>query len=715
MGVTLSQTSAAGFPDRGVRGLRVMFEPGNGGGYLSHDLGAAQAVLHVRLALAPVDAAGGAVRVAGGENDAGEPTWWMDYDAEARSVTVVLGDGGSLGVVLNALSWHVIELKLDTLAGEAKLWLNGVDAASHGGAFSSMATRRAWIGGVFKDTALSGELWMDEWVLATQRIGPVRVDPGSVYADDPARWLVVYNASSADAATWAEAYRVARGVPLANLLGLALSGDEVIDGAAYAALAHAINDYLSSSGLAAQVMGVLAGYRVPGYVDFNDDGVLDPVPALLHRESPVGGASVNSHAADALPTRPVADELAGDRMTARLDGPDLGAALSLIERGTALMEAGLDGGAGETLWFDPFAGSDEGVDAQGERMRLWVQSVDRMRLRLPVELSGDLDEPAQAAQFSAIHDDAFLWMWDTSLPAVPPDGFFESPAGKRVSCIQLHPVEPVATTLRGSAPVNWLERALSAGYVTAAGSSRGYSGSAVPYARPFFEALRRGWTVGEAWYVSLPVLREGLYLVGDPLARCALPRRGWDVFGPLDRLEALKPEAPSQALREAQTSVALPAALRPAAGESGLYVVRHVDGEGRVEAGAVSVRVVNREGVAARAPLAPMWPDHSHWPVLVEAGQVVLRVAWEQPLGVSRVARVVLWGEVDGAEAAVLSEPAFDPRWRGVSVALPMPVEAGRYRWRVWSADGVWVETPWSRLLRPRAEAGVSLQVWEEG
>ncbi len=93
-----------------------------------------------------------------------------------------------------------------------------------------------------------------------------------------------------------------------------------------------------------------------------------------------------------------------------------------------------------------------------------------------------------------------------------------------------------------------------------------YNLSASPYARPFFDALRQGWTLAEAWFVALPLVRNTLFLTGDPLMTVAIPREGWDIWGPVELLEHLDAQTPSLALRESQRSASLPVALQPSTG-----------------------------------------------------------------------------------------------------------------------------------------------------
>lgn len=682
MGVMLEQAKVAGFPDRGETGLRVVLAQGDGGSYVSRDLGGGRSVLWGRVMLGPGTAAGGGVSLAGGVSAAGEPVWSLRYEPDARRVRLLVADGPGLSAELDALPWQAVSWRVDRLAGEAELHVGGVlRSATEAVATDGLATAKVWLGGMFKDPASTGEVYLDEWAIGASRLGPVVVEPGGEYADDPARWLVVYNRAVADSAVWAERYRAARGVPYANLLGLELGESETISEAQYAELATAVNDYLAWTGLDERVMGVLLGYRVPGYVRVND--VLESAAAMMHAGWTHWGSAWNPLAEDALPNERLTKAALGEvRLTARIDGATLADATALIGRAEALMAEGLGDGEDAALWVDPLDEHDAVHD--------WAASVDRMRLRLPMTVV----EPGEDA--SGVQGDGFFWSWSLGDAA----GVFASAGGRRVLSVQTSPGGATATTLRSGGSANWIEAPLSAGYAAAGASARPFTLSGLPLARPMFEALRRGWTLAEAWLLALPRLREGLYLVGDPLLRVDLPRAGWDVFGPLSRLEELDASNPSWAGRASETSVALPEELRPGPGGEALYVVRQVDEAGRAEASSEPVRVVRSDGEAKRPAELPAWPGWGGWRPWLEAGRVVLRAVWEAPLSATGAAEVALLGEVDGAAEAVLAVAKLDPRERVVELRLPRPTASARYRWRVRSADGVERATPRSAWVR---------------
>ena len=261
-----------------------------------------------------------------------------------------------------------------------------------------------------KSRELTGEWDLDEWVIAESAIGPHRVSPSRDDASDPSRWLVVYNADHTDGSAWAEHYRDARGVPYANLCGLALPLEETISAAQYLALRDAVLAYLSENGFAEQVVGVLLGLGVPGYVDYVGQGDVIAVSSLLHTDATGDATSLNALHRDPPVARPMADALAGVRFTGRIDGTDLSEAIALVDRATALMAAPPTAASGGDVWLDP-APEDTGVNPLfTETAQAWAQGPGPSTLRLPVHL-------AQASVHDSIHDDFAFWGWGSGIRA----------------------------------------------------------------------------------------------------------------------------------------------------------------------------------------------------------------------------------------------------------------------------------------------------------
>ena len=346
--VTLSQSVVASYPDRpgggaGVGLLVSIAGAGGGGGgshwvtnhwatnhwaanhwlvggaagdqagqYIAHDLGSEQTLLHTRMLFAPGTLGGGAVVICAGYDSGATETWRITYTPSTGDLTATLATSETLSAALVSLTWHAIELQIDATNGVAELWVDGQSAATASGTFTALATQSVRVGGVIRDVTATGNLYLDEWVMATAYVGPVAVTPTAEDASDPARWLVVYNTALADSVTWAQWYLGQRRIPYANLCGLNLSTSEDIANAAWLNMRDAIASYITRHA-DLEITGILLGHGCPGMVtgtpnrsvvsllmDLTDDtvdqinpfyesGVID-LDDLPTRASLVGGA-----------------------------------------------------------------------------------------------------------------------------------------------------------------------------------------------------------------------------------------------------------------------------------------------------------------------------------------------------------------------------------------------------------------------------------------
>jgi len=409
--------------------------------------------------------------------------------------------------------------------------------------------------------------------------------PYSKVAADPARWVVLYNADSEDSVAWAEHYRSARGIPYVNLIGLHCSTQESITLSEYAALREAVGDYLADHQLEPHILGILAGFGVPGVYDLG--GTAAPVASSLFDLA--GAALFNPLASPTTLTRPDKTNTQGLYLTARIDAPSLAAAVALVDRATAISQ-GVADDSSLKVYLNPVGPAGPGVSSVNDHMTQWASGLDRQRTRLPLVVHTD-ESPLES-----VSHDGFTWGW-TPDPPESPATFFASPAGARVFIYPIRPASPTLASLRDVSPTCWAGVALAQGYAAVLASTGPSSVSAVAFVRPFFEALRRGWSLAEAWFVASPVLGSPLVLIGDPLMAVPLPRAGWDVFGPLARLEALDTEMPLAMLREEERTLAV--AETEAAAH---YIVRRVDAHGRSEAGLRGVRIAQGDSSPPAEP-----------------------------------------------------------------------------------------------------------------
>lgn len=708
MSTSLFQSSTASFPDRPVNdgvGLAVVMSVGDEGAYLAHDLGSGQAVLHCRFVMSPWGLSGGRVVVLGGRDAVGAEALRVSFDAGTHTLSVWLPGGVSLSTALNeGIAWSCVEVSLDTVSGQAKLWVNGVLAGQASGDLSASVVQTVLFGAVYKQAGLVGDLFLDEICISDSYIGPVLVVPTSSYADDPARWLVVYNAADIDGHIWAESYRQARGIPFANMLGLMLPTTEVVSGAQYSDLITAVDEYLAVNQLDGQVMGVLLGFGVPGYVDFTGSGPLEAVPALMQTGSSVAGTVTNVNSSGMVGARLTADDLSGERMTARIDAVDQAGADALVERASLMSQSVLDADV-SSIYFDPFVGTSPAYQSAFNAMIDWATGLRGMRERLPIVFSGDPSGNAEAA-FDSVSGDGVFWGWSSTYPD---PGIFDESDGQRAVCGQLYLGGGTATSLRNTVPDNWADMPIAAGYASTVVSSRDNLTSWLPDTGVFFDALVEGWTLAEAWHIAQPVLRSGFYLVGDPLMRVNTPRDGVEVYGPMTEVEALGPSVPSYILPKGTARVELGESI-PVLGESGTYMVRRSDSLGRLEASVQSIRVMNDGGEPSLPAVMPIWPDVDGWAVWGENAGLRFMVDWGQSLSSARVGAVELLGEPDGGAEALVLEPVINRRDDRIQVDLAYPLVKTRYRWRLVSDNGVVAHTPWSSWVDPVTVPVLGLQ-----
>lgn len=698
MTTSLSQIKGASPPQLpGDTVLRV--DTAEDAGVVIHDLGAEQQEIHCRLMFNAAQASGGTLAFAGGIDALGLSAWQVVLDLDAQVVSAHAEQTQVSAPLSDALDWHCVEVGLDAITGLLTLRLNGIERASAPAALRP--TRYAWLGGAFQSLDINGHVDLDQWVLATEPIGVPRPTPSQDHAGDPRRWLVVYNRSDADSRAWASIYRERRSVPYANLCGLDLSSDETISAAAYETMRQQINDYLDDNGLRQRIVGVLLGYRVPGYADVASQGALTPITSYLQTDDTHGQPVVSPLYQSEITRRPSANDYANARLTGRIDAPTLSEAIALIDRADDLIANPLAHDQGADLIID--INPDNPNVSPGYTLPVdeWANGFGLARLRLPATIYD-----AQAP--TSVSNEAVVWGWRD---AAPPPGFFASSPGRRAICMQFDPAPDPADSVRDAGATHWLSAALQAGYAFAAAPSRAYSLSSLPLPRLFFEAIRLGWTVAEAWLVAQPFLRDGLQIIGDPLASIPLPKAGYDVFGPVSRLDQIDLDRPLAVLHAGEKRLALQADELPEQDGSARYLVRAVDDKGRPDFASSSAIVAIETGEVIR-PVRPAWPIHDGWPVLQRGGQLVLTAYWPaslRSLGVDSV-RLEALGASD--QTITHSEVAPVTGQRRVAFVIDQPTEPTKYRFT--STQGpANIHTPWSSEVLPAATLDQSLTVLE--
>lgn len=668
-------------------------------GTLTHDLGSAFNALHTRIMLNVSQATGGLTVLAGTYSASNAPVWLLTYAAPLHQISLAVGGKVRSVNLPTAFDWHVIEVALNVTAGTIKLRLNGIERDST--TVSVSAVRYAWVGNLVSYAGMSGTIDIDHWTLATAPIGVPVATPIADDASDPRRWLVIYHRDHADSAAWAEAYRDRRGVPYANLCGLALPSTETITAAQYETMRQQIDNYLNDNLLSDQIVGLLLGFGVPGYADVAGQSTLTPIASYLHTNDTHGFTVVNPLHQDPITQRPAADHFTTVRLTGRIDAPDLATALSLLDRADNLIHLPLAHDQGAELRIDINPETDVVGPTYTGSVEDWALGHGLAQLRLPATI---YDESAPGS----VSSDAVVWGWRD---AAPPSGFFREPAGRRAVCQQFSPDAQHATSVRSASATDWLVTSLQAGYAAAAAPSRSFSLSALPLPHLFFEALRRGWTIAEAWLVAMPFLRDGLQLIGDPLLTIGFPKAGFDVFGPVDRLDQIDFDQPLAVLHAGQFGYQLAPGDAPSAQSPKRFLVRRYDADGRPDlASATTFAVIEQSQVVRPAP--PAWPAFDGWRVRLSSGRLQLIAAWPCSLVSLNVDQVQLYAQAGSGEPALIGQAMPKPGQREVAFVIDRPSITSRYRLRVVQGPAVF-DTPWSAWVAPAPSVTQSLTLLE--
>lgn len=676
-----SSGNSSGGSQETVQGITVWMSSGVEQRAIEHDLGHDADVLHSRFVMNPGSVQGGSVVVLRGVNGSGSTTFDLSFDGDTRVIELSLATGQTMSATLvSGLAWHCVEVKLATQAGAAGLWINGLSVGSVTGTFGTLATRRLRLGAVEKSSATVGMLYLDEWVMDQAYIGPVVRAPVGPYADDPARWLVVYNTAVADSVAWAEFYRQRRGVPYANLVGLNLSTAEVIDAATWDAMRGALSGYIAENHLSGQIAGILIGFGVPGVATIG--GVDLSVASLAADLGNTIADTVNplylSGPIDAggLPQRTGLLN-SGRYLVAECNAESRALTEALSDRADGLQTTDAGGRVLGVLspQTDRLATAGESWSALSE----WLSSVGYQQIRLPAAESFDGSAHGQAIEFT-----------DASA------GEFTTSGQARALLASIG--SGTADSVRGG--MGLANQAINNGYAFVAGHVGSVSTGQSLNPAALTAALRADWCWAEAVAVATPTIHSTWRPVGDPLATLRMPRAGWDVFGPLEQLEDLQPDQPDFALREDELSIALDAAHRPASAEDAYYLIRHVDDLGRAESGTTLIHPTNISDSPAATPLQPVWPDVEGWPVWVQDGQAQPGIVWDRPARQAGVQRVELIRQDRDGSTAVVATITPGRGQRSVHHPQSLTESVVRYGWRVHGFDdGVVVQTPWSAYV----------------
>lgn len=548
----------------------------------------------------------------------------------------------------------------------------------------------AVLGPATKDAGATGHIDFDHWRISDAILPQAPQSPPAQPAAHPDRWLVVYRQDSARSLAFALEYANRRGVPPWNLTALDAPATETISFSQYLALQAQLEDQLVLGQLSGHVSGVLLASDLPVFVDTDGQGALAPVASLLQTQDTDALTQPNPLHTHPLDQRPTAQQLAGGRFAASIETSTTGDVLAPLDAADRAANP-LDPASPHRVYLDPHPADDTAANHAAETLQAFVASLDAQSLRLPLFSTAPLtpQTTGRPDRFDTIQNDAVHFGWELGGPAANPNPFAQ-PAGPRLLSVQLDPQPTGGASLRNPTPDHWLGVAQLAGYAAYTAAVSEYDPNQAPNPQRFFQALRNGWTLAEAWAVASPQLRTPLHFFGDPLLTIPFPKQGFDILGPAtpatteDQL-AILAKLPADQTSFTSTNTGTPILLRA------------VDPEGRRER--------NRRILPAYPPIAPAWPNRDGWQPARQNNTLRCIALWPTPAAHRHVATVTL--ETDPTSAVTELPPPQTPNRhrRAVVFELEAPANAARFRLRIEHADSSAppVYTPWSTAIQPAA------------
>ena len=339
-----------------------------------------------------------------------------------------------------------------------------------------------------------------------------RVSGGSQesrHAGMPDSWIILYNANDPDSFSWQFTYRLMRGIPHANMIGLSASLDEHLDTKAEAQeqIIDPVREFLAANPQIEQrVMGIVLGYGLPGtygtapgggpggfsIADALEDMSDDHLPPADQR----GFNSTNNpqflQPASTLPPGGRLTKnslLPGRYMTARIDAPSRELALQLSTRALAI-ESGAVSMQGLNVYVDYV---DEQALPQGEWLWLRWAVEEPDLLGTPwYEFDSDTQTVSNCAFRFGTHA---LTNWND-------DRLYGGQNNARILAFNYNSYG--ATTVRSTTNQGgrYVPNAINAGYAAAIGATGEPFCCLGPVPETIIAGLREGWTIGESFHVA---------------------------------------------------------------------------------------------------------------------------------------------------------------------------------------------------------------------
>lgn len=322
--------------------------------------------------------------------------------------------------------------------------------------------------------------------------------------------VVIYRDGDSDSLSVAQQYQDLHGLDSNQLQGIACSSAEILsDRATFdsSVLIPVQNAISAAEGFGYSVQVIVLSYNVPGGFRDGDDVISST--SRLSRLNFSYSQKIRNNLFDRKAFKRF-DSIDADfaLIVSRLDGPTRSDAERWIDASDVLKRQLTVNG---TFYIDPY--SDKQGPSADEYQSAMLRFKNRLLPQLNLEtFSTVFLDPYIDAVIPSVTDDSFMWAWFTDRSS---SSFFKTSTAQRVFLYNAD--YDGAESIRDSTARTWPLLALLNGYASTAGAMSDPGNDGFLFPTPFFDALLRGSTIGEAMLFAQPFLDWTMSMFGDPL------------------------------------------------------------------------------------------------------------------------------------------------------------------------------------------------------
>lgn len=349
-----------------------------------------------------------------------------------------------------------------------------------------------------------------------------------------ANTIIVYRSGDTDSESVADYYVARHGLSSSQKISVPCSSVEILnsEGDFNSEVLNPIKTALASL---SNIYAVVLGYKVPrGYI-YTDGSGTSHIVSSTSRISRLNH-DFNYKSNSELYDRKKFKRFDGNDaqkaiVAAQIDGPSARFCKDIIDKNRVISEQYFING---TFYVDPYSDKHGSAAAEYQDAILNFATNTLPKLNLNQFITTFLD-PYVDVYIPSVTNDSFVWSWFTDRSS---SSFFKS--SNAIRTFFYNADYDGAALLRDLNERRWPILALQSGYANTAGSMSNPGNDAFIFPRPFFEALLRGSTIGEAYLFSLPYYDSPMTFIGDPLTEFSFPAKEEINDNLLTELESIK-------------------------------------------------------------------------------------------------------------------------------------------------------------------------------